>query len=224
MRIPCEVSPFALSGTVYGTLLNHRSALDAVAGEAGKPPYNALPRAPVLYLKPRNTLAAGGAPVEIPAGVAELEAAACLGVVIGRTACRVSEAAALDHVAGYLIVNDVSVPHSNYFRPAVRHNARDGFCPLGPRVTPRASIPHPDALVIRTYVDGALAQTAGTSDLVRGVARLLADVTEFMTLSPGDVLAAGAASPAPRVRAGQSVRIEIDGLGALVNPFVAGCA
>jgi 5-oxopent-3-ene-1,2,5-tricarboxylate decarboxylase/2-hydroxyhepta-2,4-diene-1,7-dioate isomerase len=221
MRIPCEVPPFALSGTVYGTLLNHRSALDAVAGEAGKPPYNALPRAPVLYLKPRNTLAAGGAPVEIPAGVAELEAAACLGIVIGRTACRLAEATALDHVAGYLIVNDVSVPHSNYFRPAVRHNARDGFCPLGPRVTPRASVVDPDALVIRTYIDGALAQTARMAELVRRVARLLADVTEFMTLSPGDVLAAGAAAPAPRVRAGESVRIEIDGLGALVNPFVA---
>ena len=119
-------------------------------------------------------------------------------------------------------MNDVSVPHSSYFRPAVRHNARDGFCPLGPRVTPRASVPDPDALIIRTYVDGALAQTAGTADLVRRVARLLADVTEFMTLSPGDVLAAGAAAPAPRVRAGQSVRIEIDGLGMLVNPFVAG--
>jgi 5-oxopent-3-ene-1,2,5-tricarboxylate decarboxylase / 2-hydroxyhepta-2,4-diene-1,7-dioate isomerase len=222
MRIPCEVPPFALSGTVYGTLLNHRSALDAVAGEAGRAPYHALPRAPVLYLKPRNTLAPGGAPVEIPAAVAELEAAACLGIVIGRTACRVAEAAALDHVAGYLIVNDVSVPHSSYFRPAVRHNARDGFCPLGPRVTPRASVPDPDALIVRTYVDGALAQTAGTAELVRRVARLLADVTEFMTLSPGDVLAAGAAAPAPRVRAGQSVRIEIDGLGVLVNPFVAG--
>ena len=142
MRIPCEVAPFSLSGTVYGTLLNHRSALEAVAGEAGKPPYNALPRAPVLYLKPRNTLAADGDPVEIPAGIAELEAAACLGIVIGRTACRVSEATALDHVAGFLIVNDVSVPHSNYFRPAVRYQARDGFCPLGPRVTPRALIAH----------------------------------------------------------------------------------
>jgi 5-oxopent-3-ene-1,2,5-tricarboxylate decarboxylase/2-hydroxyhepta-2,4-diene-1,7-dioate isomerase len=221
MRIPCEAAPFALSGTVYGTLLNHRSALDAVAAEAGKPPYNALPRAPVLYLKPRNTLAAGGAPVEIPGGMLELEAAACLGIVIGRTACRVSEEDALDRVAGYLIVNDVSVPHSSYYRPAVRHNARDGFCPLGPRVTPRAAIPDPDALVMRTYVDGALVQTSGTRDLVRGVGRLLADVTEFMTLSPGDVLAAGAAAPAPRVRAGQSVRIEIEGLGALVNPFVA---
>ena len=75
-----------------------------MAAEAGRPPYNALPRSPVLYLKPRNTLAADGDPVEIPAGIAELEAAACLGIVIGRTACRVSEATALDHVAGFLIV------------------------------------------------------------------------------------------------------------------------
>ena len=119
-------------------------------------------------------------------------------------------------------MNDVSVPHSNYFRPAVRCQARDGFCPLGPRVTARASIVDPDALLIHTYVDGALAQTAGTADLLRPAARLLAEVTDFMTLSPGDVLATGAAAPAPRVRAGQSVRIEIDGLGVLTNPFVAG--
>jgi 5-oxopent-3-ene-1,2,5-tricarboxylate decarboxylase / 2-hydroxyhepta-2,4-diene-1,7-dioate isomerase len=220
-RISCEVAPFRLSGTVYGTLLNHRSALEAVAVEAGRPPYNALPRAPVLYLKPRNTLAPDGASVEVPAGVPELEAAACVGVVIGRAASRVSEAGALDHVAGFLIVNDVSVPHASYFRPAVPHKARDGFCPLGPRVTPRASVPDPGVLVIHTYVDGQLVQTASTADLVRPVARLVADVTEFMTLAPGDVLTVGAAAPAPRVRPGQRVRIEIDGLGALENPFVA---
>jgi len=219
-RIPCEVPPYALSGTLYGTLLNHRSALDAVAAEAARPPYNALPRAPVLYLKPRNTLAADGAPVELPQGVTELEAAACLGIVVGRSARRLTEAAALDCVAGFLIVNDVSVPHSSYFRPAVRHQARDGFCPLGPRVTPRASVSNPDALVLRTYVDGVLAQSASMADLVRPLARLLADVTEFMTLAPGDVLAAGAAAPAPRVRAGQRVRIEAQELGVLANSFV----
>jgi 5-oxopent-3-ene-1,2,5-tricarboxylate decarboxylase / 2-hydroxyhepta-2,4-diene-1,7-dioate isomerase len=218
-RIPCAVPPFGLSGTVYGTLLNHRSALDALTGEADKPPYNGLPRAPVLYLKPRNTLAFDGARVEVPAGVPELEAAACLGIVIGRSARRVPEARALDHVAGFVIVNDVSVPHTRYFRPAVRHKARDGFCPLGPRVTPRASV-DPGTLIFRTYVDGALAQAASMADLVRPVARLLADVTEFMTLAPGDVLATGAAAPAPRVRAGQSVRIEAGGLGSLVTSFV----
>src|SRR5208283_134987 len=107
-----DVAPFTLSGTVYGTLLNHRTAIAALEGKMALPPYNAPPRAPVLYLKPRNTLAVSGDTVEVPAAdagaTAELEAAACLGVVIGRTACNLSEAVALEHVAGFLIVNDVS--------------------------------------------------------------------------------------------------------------------
>jgi 5-oxopent-3-ene-1,2,5-tricarboxylate decarboxylase/2-hydroxyhepta-2,4-diene-1,7-dioate isomerase len=218
-----DVAPFRLSGTVYGTLLNHRMALAALEGQMTLPPYNAPPRAPVLYLKPSNTLAACGDSVEVPAAepgaAAELEAAACLGVVIGRTACHVSEAAALDHVAGFLIVNDVSIPHPDYYRPSVRYKARDGFCPLGPRVTARSLVANPDALVIRTFVDGILVQTMSTADLIRPLARLLADVTEFMTLAPGDVLATGAAAPAPRVRAGQIVVIEADALGALTNTF-----
>jgi 5-oxopent-3-ene-1,2,5-tricarboxylate decarboxylase / 2-hydroxyhepta-2,4-diene-1,7-dioate isomerase len=212
--------PWCLSGTVYGTLLNHRSALAALGTAVSAPPYHAAPRAPVLYLKPRNTLIGDGDPVVVPAGVAELEVGACLGLVIGRTACRVSEPRALEHLAGYLILNDVSIPHSSYYRPAVPLKARDGFCPLGPRVTPAPAIARPDALAIRVRIDGELRQQSSTSELVRKVATLLADVTEFMTLAPGDVLAVGAAAPAPRVRAGQRVSIEIDGLGCLTNPFV----
>lgn len=219
-RVPFDVPPFNLSGTVYGTLLNHRSALEALEGLLDKPPYHAPPRAPVLYVKPRNALAIDGAPVEMPVAVEELEVGACLGVVIGRTATRVSEGSALDHVAGFLIVNDVSIPHPNYYRPSVRYKAHDGFCPLGPRVIPRERVGSPDALTMRTYVDGVLKQTASTADLIRSVARLITDVTEFMTLAPGDVLATGAASPAPRVRAGQYVSIEVDALGSLANPFV----
>jgi 5-oxopent-3-ene-1,2,5-tricarboxylate decarboxylase / 2-hydroxyhepta-2,4-diene-1,7-dioate isomerase len=229
-KIPMEVAPFRLSGTVYGTLLNHRTAMAALQGKMNLPPYNAPPRAPVLYLKPRNTLAASGDVVQVPAADAsaaadagaELEAAACLGIVIGRTACNLSEASALDHVAGFLIVNDVSIPHPDYYRPSVRYKARDGFCPLGPRVTARALVANPDALAIRTYVDGVLVQTMSTADLIRSVARLLANVTEFMTLAPGDVLAAGAAAPAPRVRAGQTVAMDADALGTLTNRFAGG--
>ena len=225
-RGTCNISfdspPFALSGRVYGALLNHRSALEAMAGQFDQAPYNAAPRAPVLFVKPRNTLAGDGDAVEVPAGESELEVAACLGIVIGRTACRVSEAGALDHVAGYLLVNDVSVPHPNYYRPSVRYKARDGFCPIGPRVTPRESAGDPDALIVSTAIDGVWVQTANTADLVRSIARLVADVTEFMTLAPGDVLAAGAAAPAPRVRAGQTVTIESPVLGRLTNRIVAG--
>jgi 5-oxopent-3-ene-1,2,5-tricarboxylate decarboxylase / 2-hydroxyhepta-2,4-diene-1,7-dioate isomerase len=69
-------------------------------------------------------------------------------------------------------------------------------------------------------VDGQLVQTTHTSELVRPIARLLADVTDFMTLSPGDILAVGAAAPAPRARAGQTVAIEIDGIGRIENRLV----
>ena len=218
--IPFDVPPYRLSGAVYGTLLNHRSALAALGDAVSRPPYGAPPDAPVLYIKPRNTLGKSGSVVRIPAGIAELEVGACLGLVIGRTACRVSEPRALDYVAGYLIVADVSIPHSSYHRPAIRFKARDGYCPLGPAVTARAAVADPDALAIRTYLDGALVQTANTADSIRSAARLLADVTDFMTLAPGDVLALGAAGPAPRVRSGQTARIEIDGLGSLGNPFM----
>ena len=214
-----DVPPYRLSGRVYGVLVNHHSFLAALGNSVNESPYKAPPQAPVLYIKPRNTLTANAAVVLIPQEVQELEVAGTVGIVIGRTACRVAERSALDFVAGYLIVNDVSVPHTAYYRPSIRFKARDGFCPIGPRVVPRAAVADPDNLGISTYVDGVLRQTATTADLVRPMSRLLADVTEFMTLAPGDVLAVGAAAPAPRVRAGQRVAIEIDYLGRLENSF-----
>jgi 5-oxopent-3-ene-1,2,5-tricarboxylate decarboxylase / 2-hydroxyhepta-2,4-diene-1,7-dioate isomerase len=222
--IPFDISPFRLSGAVYGALLNHRSALTALGDAVNQPPYGAPPKAPVLFIKPRNTLAVAGDVVRIPVGTPELEVGACLGLVIGRTACRVAETWALDYVAGYLIVADVSIPHSSYHRPSIRFKARDGYCPAGPAVTARSAVANPDSLSIRTYLGGTLVQSMNTADLIRPAARLLADVTEFMTLSPGDVLALGAASPAPRVRSGQTLRIEIDGLGSISNPFMGTAA
>jgi 5-oxopent-3-ene-1,2,5-tricarboxylate decarboxylase/2-hydroxyhepta-2,4-diene-1,7-dioate isomerase len=218
--IPFDVPPYRLSGAVYGALLNHASAREALGDAVSRPPYDAPPVAPVLYIKPRNTLAPSGSVVRIPVGTPELEVGACLGVVIGRTACRVSEPRALDYVAGYLIVADVSIPHSNYYRPSIRFKARDGYCPLGPAVTARAAVANPDALTLRTYIDGDLVQTASTADLIRPAGRLLAEVTDFMTLAPGDVLALGAAAPAPRVTSGRTMTIEIDGLGSLRIPFM----
>jgi len=196
LAIPVDLPPYQLSGIVYGTLLNHRSALMALGSAIDEAPYRT------------------------PANIAELEVGACLGLVIARAACRLDEASALEHVAGFLIVNDVSVPHGDYYRPSVRLKARDGFCPLGPRVVARGAIANPDALNIKVYVDGQLQHTSSTSGLIRPIVKLLCDVTEFMSLAAGDVLAVGAAAPAPRARAGQEVSIEIDGLGRLTNHFV----
>ena len=138
--VPFDVAPFRFSGTVYGTLLNHRDALEALGASVHEAPYKAPPKSVVLYLKPRNTLAGPGDAVEVPADAPELEVGPSLGLVIGRTACRVSEAQALEHVAGCVIVADVGVPHASFYRPQVRFKARDGFCPIGPRVVaPSAS-------------------------------------------------------------------------------------
>jgi 5-oxopent-3-ene-1,2,5-tricarboxylate decarboxylase/2-hydroxyhepta-2,4-diene-1,7-dioate isomerase len=219
--LPFPFPPYRLSGTVYGVLMNHRAALEALGDAVAQAPYKAAPKAPVLYIKPRNTLVPPGAPIRIDDPAGELEVGAALGIVIGRTACRVAEAEAFDHVAGYAIVADCSVPHDSYYRPAVRFKARDASCVIGPAVVPRADIVDPDALGVRVLVDGRPVHAASTGGTVRGVARLLADISEFMTLAPGDVLLAGVAPGSPRVRAGASVAIEIDGLGRLETRVAA---
>ena len=207
-------------GTVYGTLLNHHDALAALGAAVREPPYKAPPKAPVLYIKPRNTWAGAGDLIAVPAGVDELEIGPTLGLVIGRTACRVNEADALSFVAGCVIVNDVSVPHASYYRPSLRFKARDGFCPIGPFVA-RAAVGVIDALQLRVEIDGETVHRSSTAGLIRPAARLLAEVSEFMTLSPGDVLMLGVAAGAPRARAGQRVSILIDGMGRLDNSLVA---
>jgi len=219
--LPFPFAPYRLSGTVYGVLMNHRAALAALGDAVSQPPYKAAPKAPVLYVKPRNTLVAPGVPIRIDDPAGELEVGAALGIVVGRSASRVAEADAADFIAGYTIVADCSLPHDSFYRPAIRFKARDASCAIGPAVVARADVAHPDALGVRILVDGRPVHSASTGGTVRGVARLLSDVSEFMTLAPGDVLLAGVAPGSPRVRAGASLAIEIDGLGRLETRVVA---
>lgn len=213
-------APYRLSGTVYGVLLNHAPALAALGDAVNAPPYKAPPRAPVLYLKPRNTLSAPGQTIDLPVGVPALQIGANLGAVIGRTACRLNSADALDVVAGYAIVNDLSVPHEAFFRPSVRFKALDGSCAIGP-VHPRSRIANPDRLPVRVFIDGQLAQSTDTADRQRPLATLLADITDFMTLAPGDIVLLGTSHGAPIARAGERIAIEIEGLGRLDNTLAA---
>lgn len=213
-----DIAPYRLSGVVIGCLMNHAPALAALGEAAQLPPYKARPRAPVLYVKPRNTLCSDGAMVRIPAGVPALELGAALGLVVGRTACRVREREALSYLAGGIIVADLSVPHDSYYRPSVRMKARDGFCPLGPRLAPLAN---PDALAVRVYIDDELVHETSTGRRIHHAANLVSEVSDFMTLSPGDVLMLGVSFGAPRVQAGQSAAVEIDGLGRLHISFIA---
>jgi 5-oxopent-3-ene-1,2,5-tricarboxylate decarboxylase/2-hydroxyhepta-2,4-diene-1,7-dioate isomerase len=208
-------------GTVFGTLLNYRGAITALGDAVLAVPYEAPPRAPVLYIKPANTWRAWGTTVALPPSVETVEIGAALGIVIGATACRVREEEAFDCIAGYTIVNDVCEPHASLHRPAIRQRCRDGFCPIGPWVIAKHEVASPDALRLRVLVNGALAAENTTANLIRPIARLVADVTEFMTLSAGDLLLAGVPENAARAGAGDRVRIEIEGVGALENSFAA---
>ena len=205
--------PFQLSGTVVAALLNHRLQLDALGDAVNLPPHKAPPQAPVLALRPHNALAGDGATVMLPADAEAVQLGASLGIVIGRPACRVPVGQALQWVAGYTLVNDLRLPHASHYRPAVRFMARDGFCVIGPAVVPASAIADPDALAVQIEVDGRLAQVTDTAGRLRGVAQLIADVSDFMTLQPGDLLLLGASAGAPLVRPGQQVSLHIAGLG-----------
>lgn len=206
--------PHRFSGVVYGTLLNDPATLTALGDAVNQPPYRAPPKAPVLYLKPRHTQAPSGAAVDVPAE-GRLDIGATLGLVIGRAACRVPQAQALGYVAGVLPVADLSLPHTAFYRPSVRLRACDGSCLLGPVVAPAARVPDPNAVELSVRVDGDVVQTVRLDGMVRPAARLLQDVTEFMTLRPGDVLLLGLAAGAPQARAGQHFSIEAAGVEAL---------
>ena len=198
-----------VSGAVYGTLLNDPATLKALGDALHEAPYKAPPNAPVLYLKPRNTLAGHRARVVVPDDAEGVQVGASLGIVIGRTATRVSVARAFDHVAGYTAVADLSVPHGSVYRPSVRFRARDGFCVMGPAVIAARHVTTPDALPITVNIPGQAAFTASTGSTVRNVAQLIADVTDFMTLSAGDVLTLGVPHDSPVAHAGDEAVISI---------------
>jgi 5-oxopent-3-ene-1,2,5-tricarboxylate decarboxylase/2-hydroxyhepta-2,4-diene-1,7-dioate isomerase len=151
----------------------------------------------------------------VPAQAPALETNATLAVVLGRTASRVAEADALEHVLGYTVAIDVCIPHANLHRPAIRQRCRDGFLPIGPWITPRSAVADPDDLTVTVRVNGEERSRFSTADLVRPVARLIADVSDFMTLFEGDALLVGLPPNGPQARAGDRVEAEIGGVGML---------
>lgn len=213
-------APGSFSGQVYGALLNPRQALTDLGEAVFAPPYKAPPRAPALYFKPVHThLAAGEAP-RIALGVNGAEGmslGASLGIVIGRSCRHVSADDALGHVAGYAAVADLFVPHQDFYRPSVRLRARDATLAVG-RPSPAAQIADPDALGLRVSIAGQTVCESSTRGMQRGVAALLAEVSEFMTLQPGDLLLLGTLARPPLLRVGQAARLEIEGLAPLDLP------
>ncbi len=197
-------------GTVYGTLLNFRREWDLWAPRMAQDPHKAPPKAPVLYVKSANTFCPAGQDLLLQDGVREVEIGATLGLVIGAQA----------QVVGAALLNDWSVPHTSYYRPPVKFHCRDGFLGLPAQVT---AGPAADwaALQIAVERNGERVQTVDLRELVRDLPTLLADVGEFMTLQPGDVLLVGsdclADGTRPRARAGDRVEISAPGFASVMT-------
>lgn len=218
MESPQWLAP--VTGTVYGAALNHRSLIESLAGAFEDAPYKAAPQAPVLFIKTSNTQIGHGAPILFPAGVDRIQAGGALGIVIGKTARKVSVEQALAYIAAYTVVNEVSQPEDSFYRPAVKAKCRDGFCPIGPWLIDARRV-DPQTLVVETYVNGTLRETNRCADLVRSVPQLIADISSFMTLEPGDLLIAGTPLRSVDLQAGDTVTVAIDGIGRLENPVIA---
>jgi 5-oxopent-3-ene-1,2,5-tricarboxylate decarboxylase / 2-hydroxyhepta-2,4-diene-1,7-dioate isomerase len=197
--------------TVYGTLLNSRAEFEAWASRMNEAPYKAPPQAPVLYIKPANTWSADGADIALPASVPEVE--------IGATVALMMKAPG--EPAGYLLMNDLSVPHASFFRPPVRFKCLDGFLGVGGTLLAAAASVDPSRFRLEVRVNGELKQTVTFDRLVRGARQLLADVGEFMTLGAGDALMLGVGADRPRARAGDRIEITSAGLGSLSHRLVA---
>jgi 2-keto-4-pentenoate hydratase/2-oxohepta-3-ene-1,7-dioic acid hydratase in catechol pathway len=200
-----------LPSKIIGVGLNYR----AHAREMGKP----LPAEPLLFLKPPSAVLAPGRPIVRPAGYERVDYEGELAVVIGRRARRVPRERAMEVVAGYTCLNDVTV-RDLQVRDVQYTRAKgfDGFAPLGPCV---ASGLDPGALRIVTRVDGEVRQDSTTADLIFDVPTLIEAVTRVMTLLPGDVISTGTPPGVGQIRPGSVVEIEIEGIGTLANPIVA---
>ena len=203
-------SPFLPTGTVYGTLLNFRAEVEVLASQMTQPPYKAPPKAPVLYVKTANTWSPHGSAITVPASVPEVEIGASIGMVIG----------AESDIEGFVLMNDLSIPHASFFRPPVKFKCIDGFLGIGPALRDAQEVADPANFRVEVRINGMLKQSIDFSQLVRPAQQLLADVGEFMTLAHGDVLLLGCDAGRPLARAGDRIEISSPGFETLINMLV----
>jgi len=189
-----------------------------------------VPTYPGLFMRANTSLMAAGEPMVRPRVSDQLDFEAELMLIIGKGGRSIPEAKALDHVFGYTVFNDGSVRNfqrkSSQWTPGKNF---DGTGPVGPIVvTPDEVPPGADGLRIQSRLDGEIMQDSNTSDMIFPVARTIAIVSEFTTLEPGDLIAMGtpqgvgyARTPPVFMKPGQTIEIEIEGIGVLANPVVA---
>ena len=189
----------------------------------------AIPQQPVLFSKFNNALAGSGERVPLPRDVVRYDYEAELAVVIGRRARHVPPHQALSCVLGYCCANDLSCRDLQFLSGQwLLGKTLDRFMPLGPYLVTADQVPDPQALGVRSFVNGAIRQDSSTADMIFPVAELISYISRYMTLEPGDVISTGTPQGVilgmkeKRVwlKAGDEVAVEVDGLGRLVSPLV----
>ncbi|OSQ51473.1 fumarylacetoacetate hydrolase family protein [Marivita geojedonensis] len=182
----------------------------------------ALPEEPIVFFKATSSISGPNDPVEIPRGSSKTDWEIELGVVIGTRAKYVSEADALSHVAGYCIFNDVSERDFQLHRSGqwVKGKSHDTFAPMGPWLVTADAVADPQNLAMSLSVNGQTMQDGSTRTMHFSVATVIAHLSQFMTLNPGDVIATGTPpgvgmgqKPQVYLREGDEMVLSIEGLG-----------
>src|SRR5437773_3259834 len=211
-------APIADPGKFICIGLNYRDH----AEEANKP----IPKEPPIFAKWSNAIIDPGEPILRPRGSQQLDWEVELGVVIGRTARFVPRDKALDYVAGYTIINDVSARDFQFIGSQwMAGKIPETFAPVGPYIADRSEVPDPHVLELRLWVNGKQMQNGNTKTFIFDVRYLVSYLSNLITLSPGDLIATGtppgvgfARKPPVFLQPGDSCRLEITGLGTLENP------
>ena len=183
---------------------------------------NEVPKEPLIFLKPPSSLIANGEAIVYPSITENLHFEGELGIVIGKRAKHVKAANAFDYIFGYTCVNDVTARDlQRRDGQGTRGKGCDTFCPAGPRVVPRDELDFAKVRV-RTLLNGVVKQDAPITDLIFSVDVIIEYVTQFMTLEPGDLIATGTPSGVGPMQPGDTVEVEIEGIGILRNPVIRG--
>lgn len=196
------------------------------AAELGDEP----PSAPLLFGKFENTLIGDGDAIVIPAEATHVDAEAELAVEIGRRGRRIAETDALEHVAGYRVANDLSARNLQYAdKQWTRAKGFDTFCPLGAELVPVSELGNGSGLRVVQRLNGEVLQDGNTGDLIFSVPFLVAYCSNVFTLDPGDLILTGtppgvgwAREPKVSLQPGDVVEVEVERVGVLRNPVVAG--
>jgi 5-oxopent-3-ene-1,2,5-tricarboxylate decarboxylase/2-hydroxyhepta-2,4-diene-1,7-dioate isomerase len=202
-------------GTILAVGLNYRDHARELDSEA--------PEEPLLFLKAPATLTGHKGLCVYPEGAAHVHYEGELVVVMGRPARKLDRAEALRYVSGYTIANDYAVRDylEDFYRPNLRAKSRDHLTPLGPWIVDAADVEDPQALSIRSYVNGELRQEGSTRDMLFDIPALLEHVTSFMTLKPHDMILTGTPKGISRVVPGDEVVVEVERIGRLASRILS---